>query len=686
MALIEAAEFAGTKKWAETSAWVGGVVPTENDDVVFGEKSGNVELGAEGKCRSIESTAAYAKTFTIAAAVTLKVGTSTVNAEAVIWKWVGGTFKAATTTSQVTFASSSATQVKIFAAASSFGALKFTGKGSYKLEQKCETAGAGAVTIEECTWTSNGQECAWGSFNSSNALTRTVNIENSIIKLAATGTVWTLSTKTGLTFKPAGSTIEFTDTSATLKTFVPGTEQKFNKLKFSGGASIPKFKIGTTTTINILEFTEGQKATLECTSGIKITVEKIIAKGASGKLITIEAGTPAASFEFTATALSVFSQMDWVSFKDCHAAATSTWYAGANSTNVSGNENLKFETLKHEHTLEVAQAQSVAAPVKAVSRSLSVAQAQSPAVVKALSRTLTRTQGQSPTLVRAATRTLSVTQGQSAAIVRTPARVLTAANGQTVSAPAKAISRTLALSQPQTATFVRSFTRTLAATQGQAVTVTRAAGRILSSSQGQEAASTRSVARTLSASQGQSVAKSVVVSRTLSAAQPQEVTVDAKVTFAKHDETLSVSQGQSVSMVRSVSRVLGVTQLQSCSVSRQLIRVFSIAQNSNVTKTTVVTRALSASQGQSATVRRAAVRVLSTSQGQSAGLARAVARTLTATQPQAVTMVDKVVRLDLPPLTSEGSVEAAGMTSSSSGPTILSSVDHQTISTSAEIP
>lgn len=664
MAVIEAAEFAGTKTWAENSAWVGGAIPTENDDVVFGEKSGTVEVAAEGKARSVKSTATYKGTLKVAAATTLKVGAATVNATNVIWEWLGGTFTAATTTAQVTFGSSSATQVKIYCNLSTFGALKFTGKGSYILEQKLSTAAAATTTIEECTFASNGQECSLGFFNSSNALTRTVNIENSIVKVAATGTVWTMSTKTNLTFKAAGSTIELTDTGAVAKTFVPGSEQKYNKIKFGGGASAPKYKIGTSCTINILEFTEAQKATFEVTSGVKLTVEKVIGHGASGKLITMEASTPGTAFEFASLIGTTFAGLDWISFKDCHVMATSTWYAGANSTNVSGNENLKFESFKHPHTFEVTQAQTTSRQTEPA-RKLTVTQAQTLTRTTTMARALSLTQGQSVTWtrIRATSHSLSVAQGQAVARITRPERTLAVAQGQAASQTfANAKTLVLVVTQLQSLQRAQVLTRVFSVSQPQVVTRTR----------------TTATSRTLALEQPASVSRTTAVARTLSAAQGQAASLTAKISLPPH--VLEVAQAQAVTLAQTLTRAftLSVTQATTLALTRAPARTLAISQGTAPTLSRTPSKTLRVSQGQTVarTGIKAAALTLTASQGQAAHVTRGVGRLLAISASQTTTFTGALVLTLLPPFDMVAGVsQPRDESGASAGTTIVSGVE-----------
>lgn len=174
------------------------------------------------------------------------------------------------------------------------------------------------------------------------SVTRSIDMGTGTWTLTTTGTVWSTTNITGLTFTKNTSTIEITGTSATGKTF-GGGGLSYHSVKFtgdnitvSGSSSFDgTFNVNNAGRANGLKMTIGTTQTLTASSNCFIT------NGSLGNLAILQstsAGTPAT---LTATNQAQIS-VDFMSIKDSTVTQTNTWYAGANSTNVSGNTNWIF--------------------------------------------------------------------------------------------------------------------------------------------------------------------------------------------------------------------------------------------------------------------------------------------------------------------------------------------------------
>lgn len=83
-----------------------------------------------------------------------------------------------------------------------------------------------------------------------------------------------------------------------------------------------------------------QPVTFNFTSGTTTTVTNFNVNGTSGNLVTLKAST--AGSQFTISKSSGIVSSDYLSIKDSAATGGASWYAGANSTNVSNNSGWIF--------------------------------------------------------------------------------------------------------------------------------------------------------------------------------------------------------------------------------------------------------------------------------------------------------------------------------------------------------
>jgi hypothetical protein len=87
-------------------------------------------------------------------------------------------------------------------------------------------------------------------------------------------------------------------------------------------------------------FTINAPKTVTFTVSTTQTISSFVATGSSGNVITIN--TTSAGTAATLSKSSGIVSCDWLSLKDSTATGGATFYAGANSTNVSGNTGWTF--------------------------------------------------------------------------------------------------------------------------------------------------------------------------------------------------------------------------------------------------------------------------------------------------------------------------------------------------------
>lgn len=217
--------------------------------------------------------------------------------------------------------------------------LSLTGTGTYTLQDDLNF-GTGiptaALNLTAGTLNANDKNITAPFFNTSNSNVRTLSLGSGTMTLTGTGTVFTAATSTNLTLTTSTSTINITDTSATSKTFAGGSKTYYN-LTATGDNII----VSGSNTFNTLRLANAGLTTgLSLTAGTTQTVSSMTNNGSAGnltKLISTSAGTPAIISKTSGNV-----SLDYMSIKDSTATGGAVFYAGANSTNVSGNTGWFF--------------------------------------------------------------------------------------------------------------------------------------------------------------------------------------------------------------------------------------------------------------------------------------------------------------------------------------------------------
>jgi hypothetical protein len=201
------------------------------------------------------------------------------------------------------------------------------------------------------TLDANGYNVTCGLFSSSNANTRTLTMGSGTWTLTGTGNVWNTGTTTGLTLNAGTSTVSITDTSVTAKTVSLGTGANFYNLAITGGGT------GAVTLSNpaaptLNNLTIGAPKTVLFNAARTYTINgTFTAIGTSGNLITINSTTPGS--QATLSKASGVVSADYLSLQDSAATGGATWYAGANSTNVSNNTGWIFTAPPSGGTIKI---------------------------------------------------------------------------------------------------------------------------------------------------------------------------------------------------------------------------------------------------------------------------------------------------------------------------------------------
>ncbi|MFA4888791.1 MAG: hypothetical protein WC628_04370 [Candidatus Omnitrophota bacterium] len=193
------------------------------------------------------------------------------------------------------------------------------------------------LTLTQGTLNANNKNVNCAAFSSSNSNTRVLSMGSGTWTISGTGTIWDMTTTTGLTLTPATSLITISNTSATGKTF-NGGGKTFNNLSITGGGS------GAVTFSGANSFTDftinAPKSVVFPSSATQTFGGTFSATGNCTSIITITASTPG-----TAATLSKASgtfSYDYISLTDSTATGGATWNVGSHATNVSGNSGWIF--------------------------------------------------------------------------------------------------------------------------------------------------------------------------------------------------------------------------------------------------------------------------------------------------------------------------------------------------------
>ena len=148
---------------------------------------------------------------------------------------------------------------------------------------------------------------------------------------AATTTAFNNAVPAGFTTTAGTGTGKISMTAATAKTFVGGDSTYNCTLSNDGAGALTISGSNTFTTI-----ANGvQPTAFTFTAATTQTVTNWNVSGTAGNLVTIISSTAAVPALLSKASGTVSS--DYLSLKDSTALGGATWYAGANSTNVSGN-------------------------------------------------------------------------------------------------------------------------------------------------------------------------------------------------------------------------------------------------------------------------------------------------------------------------------------------------------------
>jgi len=216
--------------------------------------------------------------------------------------------------------------------------------GTYTLQDSFSSTGASGIQLNNGTFSANGFNVTLPIFASASSATRTLTMGSGTWTLTSTGaaTIWNINT-TGMTLNGNSSTILISQTSTNTRTFTGGGFT-YGTLTYTVAGSTGTLLIQGANTFGTINFSDASNArTLQFTSSTTTTIINAFnVRGTSGKLMTVNASTGGTAATLT-RAFGVTS-VDFLSIQDSTANGNGVWYAGANSTSVSGNTGWNFST------------------------------------------------------------------------------------------------------------------------------------------------------------------------------------------------------------------------------------------------------------------------------------------------------------------------------------------------------
>lgn len=335
-AAIEAKATGG--KWGEAGTWVGEAVPTAADDVFLTAASGNVTIGVEAKCRSLNCTG-YVATLKHEN-VLLKIGDATAGAENVALKFNATMTFTPSATANINFESTSATEQTINFAGKTTRQIEMTTAGKWKFTGSVTCTAAMKVTRGTIDY--GEQTYSWYRFSTESTNARSINLDGCTIAITGNGgvAVWGVVSTNMTSFTTNNMVATITDTGANEKKLTLAA-MDYSKASFvieGGGAGVVALGLTTNNTVKKLEI-KGPK-TVKLGAGKTLTLEQLVATGTAENKITIEssAGGEKAILKKTTGTVA----LDYVKLKDIKAEGGASWFAGSHSEDVSGNEGWTF--------------------------------------------------------------------------------------------------------------------------------------------------------------------------------------------------------------------------------------------------------------------------------------------------------------------------------------------------------
>lgn len=145
----------------------------------------------------------------------------------------------------------------------------------------------------------------------------------------------------GITFTGTPTIILSSNTNSATLTFSSPLGYTYNSLTLAGTGTSQIFALSSTSTVTTLSTTKSNAFTMRFNAGSTFTVSNFNITGTAGNVISITSSTPGTQATLAKAGGGTVT-VDYFSIQDSAASPGSTWFAGANSTNVSNNTGWTF--------------------------------------------------------------------------------------------------------------------------------------------------------------------------------------------------------------------------------------------------------------------------------------------------------------------------------------------------------
>lgn len=209
--------------------------------------------------------------------------------------------------------------------------------GTFRLADSLLMGSTRTFTHTNGTLDLNGNTLTVGASYATAAGTKNITFNGGFLTCpAASTTAFNNAAPTNFTTTAGTGSGEIRMTAATAKTFVGGGSTYNCTLSNNGAGALAISGSNTFTTL-----ANGvQPTTFTFTSGTTTTLTNWNVNGTSGNLVTINSSTAGSAHTLSKASGTVSA--DYLSIQDSTATGGASWYAGANSTNVSGNTGWTF--------------------------------------------------------------------------------------------------------------------------------------------------------------------------------------------------------------------------------------------------------------------------------------------------------------------------------------------------------
>lgn len=212
------------------------------------------------------------------------------------------------------------------------------GTGKYTLASAYTTGHA--ISLLSGEFDDAGYTVTAGSFGTSGTIARTLTHGNSTWNFTiASATPWSV-TGSNLTYNKGTATINISTASSSTRTFAGGV-LNYYALNYTVAGSTGQLTVTGANTFDSFNFSDASNArTVTFPANTITTFRSLNIQGSASGLMSVISATSGTATTFVITGAPPV--LDYLSVKDVLSAIPYKFYAGANSTNVSGNTNILF--------------------------------------------------------------------------------------------------------------------------------------------------------------------------------------------------------------------------------------------------------------------------------------------------------------------------------------------------------